>query len=65
MYLVASFKIFLFIYNLAIYNLLLIQPLSSSVNCCKSQTRAEKEVEQNCQQLPQMILGFVILKEDY
>lgn len=65
MYLVASFKIFLFIYNLAIYNLLLIQPLSSCVNCRKYQTHvAEKEVEKKCHQLPQMILGCVSLKED-
>lgn len=70
MYLVASFKIFLFIYNLAIYNSLLIQPLSSCVNCREYQTHvAEKEVEKKCHQLPQMIWvflgGFVSLKEDY
>lgn len=67
MYLVASFKIFLFIYNLAIYNLLLIQPLSSCVNCRKYQTRvAEKAVEKkNVTSSLRWFLGFVSLREDY
>lgn len=64
-------------YNLAIHNLLLIQALSSCINCCKSQTRVagdEAEKRKNVTNshrclfsplLERVLKGFMSLQGEY